>query len=76
MNDTHLETIEEIEAFLAGTQSVELIIEGKADRYEWIQRTLIRLNYLQLSKAKKGVVMQYLGKMTGYCPAQVKRLIA
>lgn len=75
MNDTQLETIEQIEAFLSGTQAVELIIEGKADRYLWIQRTLIRLNYLQLSRAKKGIVMRYLGKMTGYSPAQVKRLI-
>jgi len=40
MNDTQLETIEQIEAFLSGTQAVELIIEGKADRYLWIQRTL------------------------------------
>lgn len=75
MNDTQLETIEQIEAFLSGTQTVELIIEGKAKRYLWIQRTLIRLSYLQLSKAKKGIVMRYLGKMTGYSPAQVKRLI-
>ena len=39
------------------------------------QRTLIRLHYLELSKAKKGIVIRYLGKMTGYSPAQVKRLI-
>ncbi|MCP4257383.1 MAG: transposase family protein [Planctomycetes bacterium] len=75
MNDTQLETIEQIEAFLSGTQTMELIIEGKAERYLWIQRALIRLNYLQLSKAKKGVVMRYLGKMSCYSPAQVKRLI-
>ena len=75
MNDTQLETIEQIEAFLLGTQPVELIIEGKADRYVWIQRTLIRFNYHQLRKVKKGVVIRYLGKMTGYSPAQVKRLI-
>ena len=75
MNDTQLETIEQIEAFLLGTQPVELIIEGKADRYVWIQRTLIRFNYHQLRKAKKGIVIRYLGKMTGYSPAQVKRLI-
>lgn len=75
MNDTQLETIEQIEAFLLGSQTVDFIIEDKADRYAWIQRTLVRLHYLQLSKAKKGIVMRYLGKMTGYSPAQVKRLI-
>ena len=78
MNDTQLETIEQIEqieAFLTGAETVELIIVGKADRYVWIQRTLIRLKYSQLSKSEKGLVMRYLGKMTGYSPAQVKRLI-
>ncbi len=75
MNDTQLETIEQIKAFLLGSQTVDLIIEDKADRYAWIQRTLVRLRYRQLSKAKKGIVMRYLGKMTGYSPAQVKRLI-
>jgi len=75
MNDTQLETIEQIEAFLAGAETVELIIVGKADRYAWIQRTLIRLKYSQLSKSEKGLVMRYLRKMTGYSPAQVKRLI-
>ena len=75
MNDTQLETIEQIQIFLSGTQAVDFIIEDKANRYAWIQRTLIRLHYLELSKAKKGIVMRYLGKMTGYSPAQVKRLI-
>jgi len=75
MNDTQLETIEQIQTFLSGTQAVDFIIEGKADRYVWIQRTLIRLHYLELSKAKKGIMMRYLGKMTGYSPAQIKRLI-
>ena len=75
MNDTQLETIEQIQTFLSGTQTVDFIIEDKADRYAWIQRTLIRLHYLELSKAKKGIVMRYLGKMTGYSPPQVKRLI-
>ncbi len=75
MSDTQLETIEQIQTFLSGTQIVDFIIEDKTDRYAWIQRTLIRLHYLKLNKAKKGIVMRYLGKMTGYSLAQVKRLI-
>jgi len=52
MNDTQIETIEQIEqieTFLSGIQTVDLIVENKADRYEWIQRALIRLHYLQLN---------------------------
>ncbi len=46
MNDTQLETIEQIQTFLSGTQPVDLIIEEKAERYVWIRRTLVRLRYL------------------------------
>ncbi len=49
MNDTQLETIEQIQTFLSGTQAVDFIIEDKANRYAWIQRTLIRLHYLEVN---------------------------
>ena len=49
MNDTQVETIEQIQTFLSGIQIVDFIIEDKADRYAWIQRTLVRLHYLQLT---------------------------
>ena len=75
MNDTRLETIDQIEAFLSATQTLEFSIEDKTERYEWIQCTLVRFNYRRLSKAEKGWVMQYLAKITGYSPAQTKRLI-
>ena len=75
MNDTRLETIDQIEAFLSATQTLEFSIEDKTERYEWIQCTLVRFNYRRLSKAEKGGVMQYLAKITGYSPAQTKRLI-
>ena len=74
MNDTRLETIDQIEAFLLATQTLEFSIEDKTERYEWIQCTLVRFNYRRLSKAEKGWVMQYLAKITGYSPAQTKRL--
>ena len=58
MNDTRLETIDQIEAFLSATQTLEFSIEDKTERYEWIQCTLVRFNYRRLSKAEKGGVMQ------------------
>jgi len=75
MNDTQLETIEQLRAFLAGTEAIEFSMESPLERYTWIQDTLIRLRYVSLSKGDKGVVRRYLQKVTGYSRQQLTRLI-
>lgn len=75
MNDTQLETIEQIRAFLAGTEAIAFSMESTPERYAWIQDTLIRLRYVSLSKGDKGVVRRYLQKVTGYSRQQLTRLI-
>ena len=75
MNDTRLETIEQIRAFVAGTEAIEFSMESTPERYAWIQATLIRLRYVSLSKGDKGLVRRYLQKLTGYSRQQLTRLI-
>jgi hypothetical protein len=75
MNDTQLETLDQIRQFLEGTETVSFQIESKDLRHRWLQRTLVKFRYLQLSKADKGLITRYIRKLTGYSPAQVKRLI-
>jgi len=75
MNDTQLETLEQVRQFLEGTEAVSFQIESKDARYRWLQHTLVKFRYLQLSKTDKGLITRYIRKMTGYSPAQVKRLI-
>lgn len=75
MNDTQLETTEQIRAFLAGTEAIEFSMDSTRERYAWIQGTLIRLRYVTLSKGNKGVVRRYLQKVTGYSRQQLTRLI-
>jgi len=72
-----LQTIEQLEQFLDGTQAVifELALVKK-ERYDWMRRELVRFKYLQLGKTNKGVVIRYLIKVTGYSRQQVTRLIA
>ncbi len=53
MNNTQLETIEQIQAFLLSNQATDLVIEDKAERYQWIQRMLVQLNCLQLGKSHR-----------------------
>ena len=75
MNDTQIKTLEQVRQFLEGTAEIELCIDAKEDRYAWIQTTLVRFRYLQLSKADKGVLLSFLQKVSGYSRIQVKRLV-
>jgi hypothetical protein len=75
MNDTQLETLDQVRQFLEGTETVSFQIESKKARYRWLQHTLVKFRYLQLSKTDKGLITRYIRKLTGYSPAQVKRLI-
>jgi len=75
MNDTALQTIEQIEAFLAVASTVEFHFETTETLYAWVQSTLARFAYITLGKAHKGVVRRYLRKVSGYSRAQVARLI-
>ena len=76
MNANELTSIDQVRAFLSGTQRVAFEVAGdKQSRYDWLRRTLVKFNYSGCGKADKGVLMRYLMKVSGYSRAQVKRLI-
>ena len=76
MNINDLKTIEHLEQFLTGTQSIAfLVASNKKDIYRDIQRTLVKFRYPKLNKGSKGVVVCFLIKITGYSRQQLTRLI-
>ncbi len=76
MSLDQLTTIEAVQQFLNGTQAVAFgIATNKKERYRWIQKTLVKHQYILLSKAHKGVITRYLMKVAGYSLAQTKRLM-
>ncbi len=75
MNDTKLETIEEIERFLKGSDRHEFAVEGGEEKKKWIESILIKFSYLRLKRREKGIVREYIRKVTGYSRAQAQRLI-
>lgn len=75
MSDTQIRTIEEVREFLAGTGNVRFAIETKAERYEWLEATLVRFRYENLGKLEKGLMLDFLEKVSGYSRIQVKRLV-
>lgn len=76
MNINDLKTIEQLEQFLTGTQTIAFqVASSKNAIYRDIQRTLVKFRYLSLNKHSKGIVMRFLIKITGYSRQQITRLI-
>ena len=50
MNDIQLETLDQVRQFLEVTEAISFQIESKNARYRWLQHTLVKFRYLQLSK--------------------------
>ena len=76
MNDSHIQTLEQVRQFLSGVAVMEIAIPSKSEGYGWIQGTLVRFQYLTLGKADRGLIRRYLQHISGYSRAQVARLIS
>lgn len=76
MKIDNLETISQMEDFLAGSQAIAFAVAtSKDERYHFIEMILKRFTYSRLKRADKGVVIQFLIKVTGYSRQQITRLI-
>jgi hypothetical protein len=71
-----LQTLEQIRAFLEGSQPLGFQTPSREAAYGWIAAPLRRFGYTRLGKTGKGLVRRYLGKVTGLSRAQMTRLIA
>ena len=66
-------SLEQIRAFLEGSQEVSFQAQNRAELYDWVNRTLRHHNYPKLPRAAKGWVRRYVAKMTGLSRAQTTR---
>ena len=69
-------SLEQVRAFLEGSEAVDFVEGDRAGVYGLVRRTLVQLEYHRLGKPDKGLVRRYLGKVTGLSRAQLTRLIA
>ncbi|MEP7353132.1 MAG: integrase, partial [Acidobacteriota bacterium] len=76
MDDTGANSLEQIRAFLSGSGDVQFAGQKRGEIYAWVERTLVDHQYGRGSRAVKGLVRRYVGRMTGLSRAQVRRLIA
>ena len=75
MEDSDKLSLEQIRAFLQGSQEVIFLASDRAELYDWVERTLRHQDYGRLARSAKGLLRSYLSKMTGLSRAQTARLI-
>lgn len=77
MDNSRLTNINQLKGFLKGTEKSDLSLRKSSidKKYEFIDKTVDRLEYYKLKKKDKKIVVNYLKKFTGYKPAQLYRLI-
>ena len=68
-------SLEQIQAFLQGSE--EAVFEGRnrQEVYGWVNETLQQQRYGELKRSGRGLVKRYLGKMTGLGRSQITRLV-
>ena len=71
-----LSSLEQVRAFMAGTDAVPFTAQAHQDRYQWMTVSLKQFAYERLRRAERGLIVRFLCKVTGYSRAQVTRLIA
>ena len=69
-------SLEQMRAFLEASQEVAFEAANRSELYGWITRTLCQQEYWKQGREVKGLVRQYVMKMTGLSRAQVTRLIS
>ena len=68
-------SLEQIRAFLEGSEEVRFEAKGRQEVYDWITRLLRQHGYRKQGKVVRGLLRRYVAKMTGRKRAQVTRLI-
>ena len=68
-------SLEQIRAFLEASDEIGFEGSRREEIYQWVTRTLCEQEYWKQNRATKGLLRQYIAKMTGRSRAQVTRLI-
>lgn len=68
-------SLEQIQSFLDGTGDITFRAPDRSARRSWIEQVLRQFRYAQRRRRERGLLLRYLIKVSGYSPAQMKRLL-
>jgi hypothetical protein len=70
-----LKTLAQVQAFVSSNEAISFTLTDRTAAYGWMTDTLKQFHYGRCTRADKGVLRQYLRKVTGFSRAQVARCI-
>ena len=70
-----LQSLEQIKAFVEGSAPLGFEPPDRDAVYDWLVTELRRFGYIRLGKTDKGLMRQYLARVSGLSRAQITRLI-
>lgn len=76
MTDSHIFSITQIKEFLKIDSGIKFRAVSKEEKYKWIQDVLTKFRYFSLRKRDRGIVREYIIRMTGLSQSQLTRIIA
>ena len=60
-----LESLEQVRAFVEGSEGLDFVGSDRRSRNDFVRRLLVKFEYRTLDKADKGLVKRFLRKATG-----------
>jgi hypothetical protein len=75
LHTQRLHTLAQVRAFVAGSEPLSFTLTDRQAAYGWMADTLRQFGYTGCKRADKGLLRQYLLKVSGFSRAQVARCI-
>ena len=75
MDDKQIQTLEQVQQFVVSSQTIEFKGINTKEKYQWIEEVLKKFKYQWLKRRGKGVLREYIEKVTGYSRSQAARLV-
>ena len=70
-----LSSLEQVRAFVEGSEYLDFVGSDRGSRNDFVRRMLVKFDYGTLGRADKGLAKRFLAKATGLSRAQLTRLI-
>ena len=70
-----IRTLDQIRAFLDGSEPTDFRFAGRDSAYDFVRQTLVRFEFHGLKRDEKGLVKRFIEKVTGYSRSQITRLV-
>ena len=75
MATERLSSLEQVRAFVEGSECLDFVGSDRGSRNDFVRRMLVKFDYGTLGRADKGLAKRFLAKATGLSRAQLTRLI-